>query len=124
MRSAPTSYPPSGDAPCGEAAPPDAAHAAYRGNLKRIVAKDASTVVFDLCAPDVAFLTKIAAPAFGINDLGWLRAHVSATGGGVQPIVSQVNGTGPYRLELWIAGRRSASPATTRTGTSRPRTRG
>ncbi len=101
---APTSYPPSGDAPCGEAAPPDAAHAAYRGNLKRIVAKDASTVVFDLCAPDVAFLTKIAAPAFGINDSGWLRAHVSATGGGVQPIVSQVNGTGPYRLESWDRG--------------------
>ena len=61
-------------------------------------------MVFDLCAPDVAFLTKIAAPAFGINDSGWLRAHVSATGGGDQPIVSQVNGTGPYRLESWDRG--------------------
>jgi ABC-type transport system substrate-binding protein len=100
----PTSYPPSGDAPCGEAKAPDAAHDAYRGNLKRIVAKDAATVVFQLCAPDVAFLTKIASPAFAIDDAGWLRAHVSASGGGAQSIVSQLNGTGPYRLESWDRG--------------------
>jgi ABC-type transport system substrate-binding protein len=100
----PTAYPPSGDAPCGEAKPPDAAHAAYRGNLKRIDAKDAATVVFELCAPDVAFLTKIASPAFAINDTGWLRSHVSAKGGGEQAIVSQVNGTGPYRVESWDRG--------------------
>ena len=100
----PASYPPSGDAPCGEATAPDATHAAYRGNLKRIVAKDASTVVFELCGPDVAFLTKIASPAFAINDTDWLRSHVSASGAGDQPIVSQVNGTGPYRLETWDPG--------------------
>jgi ABC-type transport system substrate-binding protein len=100
----PASYPPSGDAPCGEAKAPDAAHDAYQGNLKRIVAKDAATVVFELCAPDVAFLTKIASPAFAINDAGWLRSHVSANGSGVQPIVSQLNGTGPYRLESWDRG--------------------
>ena len=100
----PTSYPASGDAPCGEAAAPDATHTAYRGNLKRIVAKDASTVTFELCAPDVAFLTKIASPAFAINDAGWLRTHVSSTGSGDQPIVGQLNGTGPYRLESWDRG--------------------
>jgi ABC-type transport system substrate-binding protein len=100
----PTAYPPSGDAPCGEAKAPDATHAAYRGNLKRIEAKDASTVVFELCAPDVAFLTKIASPAFAINDAGWLRSHVSVDGAAEQPIVSQLNGTGPYRLESWDRG--------------------
>ena len=100
----PAAYPPSGDAPCGEAKAPDAAHAAYRGNLKRIEAKDASTVVFELCAPDVAFLTKIASPAFAINDAGWLRSPRVPERGGDQPIVSQVNGTGPYRLESWDRG--------------------
>ena len=100
----PAEYPPSGDAPCGEAAPPDAAHAAYRGALKRIVAKNASTVVFDLCSPDVAFLTKVASPAFAINDSGWLHSHTSPKAAGDQSIVSQVNGTGPYRLESWDRG--------------------
>ncbi|HEV8402093.1 MAG TPA: ABC transporter substrate-binding protein [Candidatus Limnocylindrales bacterium] len=97
----PGAYPPSDDAPCDQAKPPDATHAAYRGELKRIVAKDASTVLFELCSPDVAFLTKLASPAFGINDAGWLRSHVSAGGSGDQPIVSQLNGTGPYRLGAW-----------------------
>ena len=97
----PTSYPLSDDAPCGQAKPPDATHLAYRGNLKRIVAKDASTVVFELCRPDVAFLAKVASPALAINDTGWLRSHVSTTGSGPQPIEREVNGTGPYRLEPW-----------------------
>ena len=100
----PTAYPPSDDAPCDQADPPDAAHAAYRGNLKRIVAKDESTVVFELCRPDVAFLAKVASPAFAINDTGWLRSHVSASVTGPQAIVDAVNGTGPYRLESWERG--------------------
>jgi ABC-type transport system substrate-binding protein len=100
----PTAYPPSADAPCNASQPPDATHAPYDGELKRIEAKDASTVVFELCAPDVAFLTKVASPAFGINDSGWLRSHVSPTGSGDQPIVGQLNGTGPYRLESWDRG--------------------
>ena len=100
----PTAYPPSDDAPCGEAKPPDAAHAAYRGDLKRVVANDASTVVFELCGPDVAFLAEIASPAFAINDTGWLHSHIATSGSGAQPIVDQVNGTGPYRLESWDHG--------------------
>ena len=61
-------------------------------------------MVFTLCAPDVAFLSKVAAPAFAINDTRWLTAHVAAGGGTDQPIVSAVNGTGPYRLERWDRG--------------------
>jgi len=97
-------YPNAADAPCRQAKPPDAAHGVYTGNLKRITAKDPTTVVFSLCAPDVAFLSKIAAPAFAINDSGWLETHVDRAAGTDQPIVSAVNGTGPYRLERWDRG--------------------
>jgi peptide/nickel transport system substrate-binding protein len=103
-RFSPTAYPTGGPAPCAEAKAPDASHAAYAGNLKRITAKDAGTVVFELCRPDVAFLAKIAAPAFAINDAGWLRSHVEAGASGPQSIVSGLNGTGPYRLEHWDHG--------------------
>jgi len=100
----PSAYPASGAAPCGEAKPPDAGHAAYTGELKRITAKDASTVVFELCRSDVAFLSKIAWPAFAINDSAWLRAHIKVGGTGPQAIDTAVNGTGPYRLEEWHQG--------------------
>ena len=100
----PTAYPADGDAPCGQDKAPDATHGPYRGNLKRIVAKDATTVVFELCAPDVAFLPKVAEPAFAINDAGWLRAHVDATAGGEPAIATSLNGTGPYVLERWDHG--------------------
>ena len=100
----PTAYPASDDAPCDQAKAPDPTHGPYRGTLKRIEAKDASTVVFELCRPDVAFLAKIAAPAFAINDTGWLETHIATTGSGTQAIASEVNGTGPYRLEDWIRG--------------------
>ncbi len=99
-----TSYPVAGDAPCAQAEAPDATHGPYTGNLKRITATDASTVTFELCEPDVAFLPKIAAPAFGINDTAWLEANVSAGQAGEQRIVSEVNGTGPYRSEGWHRG--------------------
>ena len=54
-------YPETGEAPCGQAEAPDAQHSAYTGNFKKIEATDAGTVVFTLCNPDVAFLSKIAA---------------------------------------------------------------
>jgi ABC-type transport system substrate-binding protein len=97
-------YPASGAAPCGQTAPPDASHGAYAGNLKRISAKDARTVIFELCGPDVAFLSRIASPAFSINDAGWLKSHVDPRVTGQQAIVTAVNGTGPYRLEAWSTG--------------------
>ena len=99
----PTAYPAGGDAPCGQDEAPDAKHAIYRGNLKRISAPDAATVKFELCRPDVAFLSKIAAPAFAINDSAWLASHIKRDAT-VQPIVTEVNGTGPYRLERWDRG--------------------
>jgi peptide/nickel transport system substrate-binding protein len=99
----PAAYPTDGEAPCGQDEAPDVKHAAYRGNLKRISAPDAGTVTFELCRPDVAFLTKIATPAFAINDSRWLAAHIDRAET-TQPIVTEVNGTGPYRLERWDHG--------------------
>jgi len=40
----------------------------YTGNMKSIEAPDDMTVVFNLCAPDVAFLQKIAFSVFYMYD--------------------------------------------------------
>jgi ABC-type transport system substrate-binding protein len=71
----------------------------YTGNIKSIEAPDASTVVFNLCAPDVAFLQKVAFSVFAINDSGWIETH-AADG----TIKDTMNGTGPYKLEEWRRG--------------------
>jgi ABC-type transport system substrate-binding protein len=89
-------YPESGEAPCGTAP--------YTGNFKKISATDEHTVVFELCSPDVAFLSKIAFSAFGINDSDWLTEKIDPSQDENQPIVSEVNGTGPYKLTAWNRG--------------------
>jgi peptide/nickel transport system substrate-binding protein len=99
-----TSYPESGEAPCGQADAPDAQHSAYTGNFKKITAVDARTVVFDLCASDVAFLSKIAFTSFAINDTEWLKAKIDPAKADNQAIVSEPNGTGPYKLGTWNRG--------------------
>jgi peptide/nickel transport system substrate-binding protein len=91
-------YPDSGDAPCGQATAP-AGGGKYTGNFKKLTAVDAKTVVFDLCAPDVAFLSKIAFSSFAINDSAYL-AKAAADGS----IVQMPNGTGPYMLKEWVHG--------------------
>ncbi len=100
----PMAYPETGEAPCGQAAAPDATHSAYTGEFKKISATDASTVVFELCNPDVAFLSKIAFTSFAINDTAWLEANIDPAGTTNQKIVDHVNGTGPYKLEAWNRG--------------------
>ncbi|MEA2652639.1 MAG: peptide/nickel transport system substrate-binding protein, partial [Chloroflexota bacterium] len=92
-----SAYPEAGPAECGAAA--DDTHDAYTGNIEQIRADDATTVVFDLCNPDVAFLSKVAFTSFAINDSAYLEEH--APGGS---IVAVPNGTGPYRLESWSRG--------------------
>lgn len=100
----PVTYPADAEAPCDEAGAPDAAHGPYTGNLRRISAPDASTVVFDLCDPDVAFPARLASPAFAIQDSGWLEATIDPTKDGEQAIVRDVNGTGPFMLQAWNRG--------------------
>ena len=73
--------------------------APYTGNIAKIEATDASTVVFTLCNPDPAFLPKVAFSPFAINDADYLIAHAPD-----QSIVDQPNGTGPFKLEEWRRG--------------------
>jgi peptide/nickel transport system substrate-binding protein len=84
-------YPESGEAPCGTAP--------YTGNFKKISATGAHEVVFELCNPDVAFLSKIAFTSFAINDTAYLEAHVPD-----KSIVDAPNGTGPYKMTAWNRG--------------------
>jgi peptide/nickel transport system substrate-binding protein len=100
----PMVYPETGEAPCGQTEAPDANHSAYTGNFKKITAVDAKTVVFDLCNPDVAFLSKIAFSSFAINDTAWLEKNIDPAGTTNQAIVTNVNGTGPWKLEAWNRG--------------------
>lgn len=72
----------------------------YGGSLQRIEALDTLTVKFKLCAPDAAFLSKIASPAFGIHS----AARLQAAGGDVRALSLAPIGTGPYTLESWILG--------------------
>ncbi|MFM8629730.1 MAG: ABC transporter substrate-binding protein, partial [Candidatus Limnocylindrus sp.] len=67
--------------------------------FKRITSTDASTVVFELCAPDVAFIQKLALTNFVINDSGYLS---TATADG--SIVEKPNGTGPFKFKAWERG--------------------
>jgi ABC-type transport system substrate-binding protein len=97
-------YPESGEAPCGQAEAPDADHDKYTGNFKKITAQDARTVVFELCNPDVAFLSKIAFTSFAINDTAWLEANIDPAKDTNQAIVDHLNGTGPYKLTAWNRG--------------------
>jgi ABC-type transport system substrate-binding protein len=96
--------PPGGGAPCEQAQAPDPEHAAYVGLLRRVRALDALTVEFRLCAPDIAFPTRLAFPVAAINDTAWLQSHIDPAADGAQAIVTEVNGTGPYRLEAWDRG--------------------
>ena len=71
----------------------------YTGSIQKIAATDASTVVFTLCAPDPAFLSKIAFTSFAITDTDYLLAHAADAS-----IVQQPVGTGPYKLREWRKG--------------------
>ncbi len=67
--------------------------------FSQIRAIDETTVEFSLCAPDVAFLQKIALINFTIQDSGYLKAH-AADGS----IVTSPNGTGPLAFNAWEKG--------------------
>ena len=60
--------------------------------------------MFELCNPDVAFLSKIAFTSFAINDTAWLESKIDPAADTNQAIVSEVNGTGPYKLDKWNRG--------------------
>lgn len=71
----------------------------YGGVFQAIEALDLYTVRFSLCRPDVAFLSKIAFPAFAIYPQEWLAQAGSGGFSADAPI-----GSGPYRLGEWLRG--------------------
>jgi peptide/nickel transport system substrate-binding protein len=91
------SYPEDGPAECGAEATDT--NDAYTGNIEQIRAEDEHTVVFDLCEPDVAFLSKVAFTSFAIHDADYLEAHAEDGS-----LVEEPNGTGPYMLDSWSRG--------------------
>jgi ABC-type oligopeptide transport system substrate-binding subunit len=79
-----------------------AADCGYGGSFKSIEALGEFTVQFALCEPDVAFLSKIAFPAFSIYSSEWL-AGIQGDGD-FQQILEMPIGTGPYQLIDWKPG--------------------
>jgi peptide/nickel transport system substrate-binding protein len=96
----PMAYPVDGPAPCEQPASDDPARGPYEGSIRRIHAKDAATVVFELCDGDPAFLAKVASPALTIDDTAWLQGRIDPSADR-QRILTEVNGTGPFRVGHW-----------------------
>lgn len=71
----------------------------YGGEFKSIAAVDKMTVKFTLCAPDAAFLSKIAFQTFAITPAAYLQKN-----GGKGDLLDKPIGTGPYKLEKWDKG--------------------
>lgn len=84
-------YPEGGESACGTEG--------YSGQIGLIKATAANTVEFTLCAPDAAFLSKIAFTTLGIQDADYLEE----TGGG-NALIREPVGTGPYKLDHWTDG--------------------
>ncbi len=90
----PRSWPEAGAAECKL----DATGATRLG-IARMEAKDELTIRFELCAPDPAFVQKLAITNFSVSDSGWLTAAV-----GDGTVSSTMNGTGPFALQAWVRG--------------------
>jgi ABC-type transport system substrate-binding protein len=96
----PMAYPADAAAPCDQAESDDPAFGPYTGSFQRIRATDERTVRFELCDADPAFLAKIASPALAIDDTAWLESRLDPTTDRPR-ILTEVNGTGPFRLDHW-----------------------
>jgi ABC-type transport system substrate-binding protein len=93
-------YPVEGEVTCASGDQPGSYNdLEYTGNMKSIEATDERTVVFTLCAPDGAFLPKVAFIAFAINDSEWLQQAVTN-----DTVLSEMNGTGAFALDEWRRG--------------------
>ncbi len=71
----------------------------YGGKILSIESSDEMTVVFTLCQPDSAFLTKIAFTAFSIQPAEWITENE-----GGKKLLTHPIGTGPYKIEKWNFG--------------------
>jgi peptide/nickel transport system substrate-binding protein len=72
---------------------------AYTGLLGRVEAVSARTVRFTLCAPDGAFLGRLAHPALGIADASTIDSLARDPSAGFD-----AQGAGAFRIEAWTHG--------------------
>ncbi len=100
---------PAAPAPTAEPAMPEfegksveAPNCDYGGKIKSIVAEDAYTVVFNMCSPDPAFLSKAAFTPFGIYPEEWLMANANEAN--QETLLSHPVGTGPFMVDNWARG--------------------
>lgn len=70
-----------------------------RPALARIESLNELTVAFTLCAPDPAFVQKLAVGSFVVNDSGWLTDAIAN-----DTLISTMNGTGPFAFAGWERG--------------------
>jgi len=77
----------------------DAGSCDYGGQVLSIEAVDRLTVVFNLCRPDPAFLSKMAFTPFGIEPKEWIESA-----SGTKEILEHPIGTGPYMVSEWVRG--------------------
>src|SRR3954471_2517452 len=74
---------------------------AYKGEIAKMEAVDASTVKFTLCAPAGAIPAKVAFSALQIEPSEYLEKAGGTKGG---DLVNKPIGTGPYVLKQWDKG--------------------
>ncbi len=72
----------------------------YGGLIKRISSDNRLTVRFELCAPDVAFGSKVASPVFGVFPSELLDTAIDDGMG----VFDEPVGTGPYQFGSWQEG--------------------
>ncbi len=72
----------------------------YGGEISSVQSLDQNTVVFTLCKPDTAFLSKISSPIFAIQD----EDALNQAGGDSAALAVTPNGTGAYRLSQYTPG--------------------
>jgi peptide/nickel transport system substrate-binding protein len=83
--------------------PAEECNGAYIGLIQSVVATDDSTVVFTMCKPDPAFLSKIAFSPFAIYPSEWLEATAGETTRTSEGLEKPI-GTGPYMVSEWKRG--------------------
>ncbi len=69
--------------------------------ISSVEAVDELTVVFNLCQPDPAFLSKMGFSVFGIYPQEWLEY---VAGGMTEDRLRHPIGTGPYMVDEWVSG--------------------
>lgn len=80
----------------------DAGNCDYGGAVRSVEAVDEFTVVFTLCGPDPAFLSKMGFSVFGIYPQEWLEWATLPEN--VEARLSAPVGTGPYMVDEWVRG--------------------